>query len=117
MFKKLTDFGYQRTTKEAIGFYLAYLLMVMVVAGVLAAILGVIVQSNDTFNLGVKIGTTVAIIASLGISFWILKEKKLLSNFGLILLAVFIGGIGGLIPAAYLTTRPAANSDSENAAH
>lgn len=116
MFKELTNFSYQRTTKEAIGFYLAYLGALMIISAVLGAILSVIVQNN----VGFKVGVVVAIIASTGISFWIIKEKNLLNHFEMILLAllagvlaVFLGGLGGLIPAAYLTTR-ATNTSREN---
>ncbi|RPJ75173.1 MAG: hypothetical protein EHM20_09395 [Alphaproteobacteria bacterium] len=69
---------------------------------------------NNTYNFGLIIGNVVAIVFSLGVSFLILKEKNLLGNFGFILLAllsgllaIFLGGFGGLIPAAYLTTKPA----------
>ena len=113
MFKNLTSFGYQRSTKEAIGFYLAYLVLVMIVGAVLGGTLGVAMQ-NDTFDFGLRVGNVIAVIVSSGVSFLILKEKKLLNSFGFILLALlagllalFIGGLGGLIPAAYLTTRPA----------
>jgi hypothetical protein len=66
------------------------------------------------YNLGLIIGNIVAIVVSLGVSFLILKEKNLLGNFSFVLLAffsgvlaIFLGGLGGLIPAAYLTTKPA----------
>ncbi|MBU0569816.1 hypothetical protein KKB40_03470 [Patescibacteria group bacterium] len=83
----------------------------MVVGAIFAGV-GVLVTQNDTFDFGLRIGNIIAIIISIGLSFLILKEKKLLSNFGFILLALlsgllalFIGGLGGLIPAAFLTTR------------
>ena len=113
MFKNLTSLGYQRSTKEAFGFYLAYLVLIMIVGAMLAGTLGVAMQ-NNTFDFGLRVGSVIAAIASTGVSFFILKEKKLLGNFSFILLALlagllalFIGGLGGLIPAAYLTTRPA----------
>ena len=112
MFKNLTNFGYQRDMKEALGFYIAYLILLMLVSGVSAGILG-LAAGHGSFSFGLQVGAVVAVIISLAISFWVLKEKKLLSNFFLIilallsgLLALFIGGLGGLIPAAYLTTRP-----------
>lgn len=71
-------------------------------------------MQNDDYNFGLIIGNIVAVIVSLGVSFLVLKEKKLLGNFVFILLAllsgllaIFLGGLGGLIPAAYLTTKPA----------
>jgi hypothetical protein len=112
IFNNLTDFGYQRSTKEAIGFYIAYLFLIIIIGLLLGFGLGAIVQ-NNTYNFGLAIGNIVAIVVSLGVSFLILKEKRLLGNFGFVLLAllsgllaIFLGGLGGLIPAAYLTTKP-----------
>lgn len=112
MFKNLTNFGYQRNTKEAIGFYLAYFLLVVLVCVILGALVGLIVPSSS-FNTGLILGTALAVIASIGISILILKEKNLLGSFPLLLLAllagilaIFIGALGGFIPVAYLTTRP-----------
>ena len=114
MFKNLTSFGYQRSTIEAVGFYLTYLLLLMIAAGGLVSMLGVAMGQSDNLNFGFTVGNMLAVIACSGISFLILKEKKLLSNYGFILLALlagviafFIGAIGGLIPAAFLTTRAA----------
>jgi len=113
MFNNLTNFGYQRSAKEAVGFYIAYLVLFLF-AGVILTVVGALITSpNNPFEFGVLIGSIVASISSLGVSFLILKEKKLLGNFGCILLfllsgllAFFVGGIVGLIPAAYLTTKP-----------
>ena len=113
IFKNLTDFGYQRSTKEAIGFYIAYLFLIIIFGALIGFGLGSIMQ-NDTYGFGLRVGNIIAVVVSLGISFLILKEKKLLGNFGFILLAllsgvlsIILGGLGGLIPAAYLTTKPA----------
>ncbi len=114
MFTNLTKFSYQRSTKEAVGFYIAYLVLIMLSGGILAGILGFLISpTGNSFEFGMRIGGIVAIIFSLGISFLILKEKKLLNSFKFILIlllsglfAILLGGIGGLIPAAYLTTRP-----------
>ena len=85
----------------------------MIFGAVIGFGLGLIMQ-NDTYGFGLKVGNIIAVVVSLGISFLILKEKKLLGNFGFILLAllsgvlaIILGGLGGLIPAAYLTTKPA----------
>lgn len=113
MFKNLTNFAYQRTPKEAVGFYIAFLVLIMLIAAIMGGVLA-LVMPNFSFNSGVRIGTICALISSLGLSFVILKEKKSLGNFSLILLALLsgllsllAGGLGGLIPVAYLTTRPA----------
>ena len=113
MFTHLTDFAYTRTTKQAIGFYLAYFLLFILMAFMAGAVLGIIIRdSANAFEAGLTLGNILAVVASFGVSLLILKKKKLLSHFGFILLcvlsgilSVFIEALGGLIPAAYLTTR------------
>src|SRR6185369_1445080 len=111
MFKNLTDFSYRRNWKEAVGFYIAYLILV-ILAAIVASLLIPSDASNyeEGFNHGVKVGTYVAALCSLIIPFIILKKKNLLSNFPLILLALVSGicgylggGIFGLIIPAFLT--------------
>lgn len=111
MFKNLTDLSYKRNTKEAIGFYLAYLLLVAIAAMIAGGGLG-IATGNNTFDYGYKVGNVVAIVSCLLLSFVILNKKNLLSNFGFVLVALlsgvvamFGGGLLGLIPTAYLSTR------------
>lgn len=111
MFKNLTKFKVKRNLKEAIGFYIAYLVFVVLVS-VVAATLAGMVTGNDNFEFGVRIGTMVAILTSLALSFAILKERNLQNNFVYVLLALvagvlayFGGGLLGLIPVAYLSTR------------
>lgn len=112
MFKHLTNLGYKRNAKEAIGFYIAYLMLIIMAAFLLGSALGIVMDASYSFNFGLKVGNVTAIIITVVTAFLILKEKKLLSNFGYILLvllsvilAVFLGGLGGLIPVAFLTTR------------
>ena len=120
MFKNLMDFGYQRTAKEAFGFYLAYLLLIAVVCGVLSGLIGFVVADSGTFaegfKKGVRIGAPIAVCIVLTISFTILAKKKRLSHFGYLLLALLSGalsllggGLLGLIPVAVLTTRKQAS--------
>lgn len=115
MFKNLTDFGYQRTAKEAFGFYLAYFFLTLIIAGLAGGLVGAIgADSNESgFTLGTRVGTIIAIVVSIGLAFLVIKEKKQTNNFGYLILvviaglvALFFGGLGGLIAAAYLTTRP-----------
>jgi hypothetical protein len=112
MFKHLTDFGYKRNAKEAIGFYIAYLILIMISGALLAGALAIIINEPDNFELGLRVGSITAMVITLGVAFLVLKAKKLLGNFGYILLvllagilAIFAGGLGGLIPVSYLTTR------------
>lgn len=111
MFKNLTDFSYKRSKKEAVGFYLGYLVVIVLVAGLLGGVIG-LAFGDKGVEAGLRFGNIIAIVVSLGLSFAILSKKKLMSNFGLILVALasgvfafFGGGLLGLIPAAYLSTK------------
>jgi len=111
MFKNLTDFSYKRTGKEALGFYLAYLLLIVLI-GVLSGVVSALASGQQNYELGFRIGNIIAILSCLGLSFAVLSKKNLMNNFGFILLALlsgllaFIGGgLVGLLPAAYLTTK------------
>lgn len=116
MFKNLFNFGYRRNTKEAFGFYIAYLILVVALGvlstGLLVAAMGV--PEEEGYEFGVKVGGIVAVIVCTVTAFLILKAKKLLSRFEYVLLgilagivALFLGALGGLIPVAYLSTREA----------
>ena len=111
MFKNLTDFAYKRNRKEALGFYLGYLILIVVVGALAVGLFG-LASGQQNFELGLRIGNIIGILSSLGLSFAVLSKKGLMNNFGLLLLALlsgllaFIGGgLLGLIPAAYLTTK------------
>ena len=113
----LAHFGYQKSTKEAIGFYMVYLLLLIILAPLLALIPDSIMNYHISV-FALTVGNIIAIVFSLGVSFLILKEKNQLGNSSFILLALLSGlmalilsgvnlsGVGGLIPAAYLTTKP-----------
>lgn len=111
MFSKLTDFSYKRTGLQAFGFYLTYLIMVML-AGAVAGIIGALAAGEDTgtFSNGVRLGTLIAIVASISLSFQILRAKKI-NSFSLRFLAILagvlalLGGslLGMIIPAVFTT--------------
>ncbi|MFA9288696.1 MAG: hypothetical protein ACEQSA_02350 [Weeksellaceae bacterium] len=111
MFKELGNLALKRTTQQAVGFYIVYLIGIALVAMVIAGGYAV-VTGSDSYNLGVQIGSIVAIVACLGLSFQILKLKKLTGNTKLLMVAIgsailayLGGGLLGLIAVAYLTTR------------
>jgi len=116
MFKKLTEFGYTRTALEAVGFYLAFLGL-GVLLGALLGGLGGVFYNNDKYTamaLGLLAGYFVAVVLSVGVAIAVIHQKKLWGNFWYILLipvtgiiALFFGAMGGLIPVAFLTTRQA----------
>ncbi|MCA9371525.1 hypothetical protein KC726_01370 [Candidatus Woesebacteria bacterium] len=68
--------------------------------------------ADASFDVGVKIGTNVAVIGSLALSFAVLQKRNLLGDFKYILLGLLAGvlaflggGLFGLIPVAYMTTK------------
>lgn len=80
MFRNLTTFAYKRTPKEAIGFYLAYLLIYLVIGALQGTITTVIAGSTDV-GLITRVGTVISVLLSLILAVLILKSKHLLGNF------------------------------------
>jgi hypothetical protein len=116
MFKNLFDFMYQRTVKEAIGFYIAYLLLILISGVILGGTLSGFFVTEDTFeagyDFGLKLGIIFAVLACLYVSISLVVKKKLYMNFGFVLLslcagilALFGGAFLGLIIPAFFTTR------------
>ena len=114
MFKKLTEFGYKRTAPEAIGFYLAYLGLTLLMAFFVGVVLGVIFPKDSAVAYASAAGKCVVLIVSIGLIVWIMYEKNLLKEFRGVLWAVLTGIIAAFlaagfdilapIPAAVLTT-------------
>lgn len=118
MFKKLMDFSYERTPLEAVGFYLAYFGLGLLIGSLMGGILGLLSFSVKVI---VSLGILSAVVLSLTVSFLILHKKKLLNNFSYIMLAVLsgllalvAGALGGMIPVAFLTTRKSEVDTAEN---
>lgn len=115
MFVKLTDFKRKRTGREAFGFYLAYLVLIVLAAAIAGGLFGAAAGGSNrdlAYETGQNMGTIVAVAVCLYLSFTVLTQKKLTKNFGFILvgllsglLAVLGGGALGLIPVAFLTTK------------
>ncbi|WP_201027842.1 hypothetical protein [Leptospira interrogans] len=120
MFKRINDFAYQRNWKEAIVFYIVWLLITIISSGLISSIsiglvgiVGLKFLPEESFQIGIKIGNFIAVVSCFFISFTILKKKNLHTHIGFILiglfsglLAVILGGFGGLIPCLYLSTLP-----------
>ncbi len=113
MFRRLTDFGHQRTLVEAIGFYLVYFILGIIVAAMLGALAGPLTGTAG-FEGGMLIGTVFAVVACPVLSFAILAKKGLLRHVGYVLVALLsvagaaaAGLLLGLVFVAFLTTRPA----------
>lgn len=113
MFNKLIDFSYERSLIEALGFYISYLILGLILVLVIGGAIGLSIglkNTNDEW--GYFMGRIIVIIFVLALSFLILYKKKLLSNLWLILLALSsivladFGGIWfGMIIPAFFTTK------------
>ena len=113
MLKKLTDLETKRTIVQAIGFYLAYLLLYMLIGAFVGAITVFVFPEKATYNDIFRIGVILSVVLSMLISIISLYEKDRFDHFGMLLLvilsgilSIFAGGLGGLIPIAIMTTFP-----------
>ncbi len=113
MFKDLMVLEKQRTGKEAFGFYLAYLLLSVVVFGVVGGFIGALGAPSDFgegFEQGRAIGGYLPYPFSLVLSALVLFRKGHLKSFGFVLIGLCSGVLAsggtilGLVPVAYLTT-------------
>jgi hypothetical protein len=112
MFSNLGNFEFKRNWKQAIGFYLAYGFLGFLF-GVLAGGMAGSLDPDHAQQLGVKAGRITGVIYCLALAVITASKKSLLSSFKVLVLvvlsplvALFLGALGGLIPVAYLTTRP-----------
>jgi hypothetical protein len=113
MFRRLTDFGHERSLIQAIGFYLVYLIGGIALGALLGALAGMTFKEFG-FDAGLMAGAALAVVSCPLLSFAILRAKGLLSNVVYLLIAVLsvagaaVGGlILGLIFVAFLSTRSA----------
>ncbi len=111
MFKKLVDFSYKRNLAESIGFYIVYLLAILITA-VTCAFLVSVFTGNSSFFLGAVIGKIIALLITIVIGSTVIYKKKLSKNIFYIFLVIlsailsyYTGAIIGLGLIAYLTTR------------
>ncbi len=114
MFQDIFNFKKVRTRKQAVGFYLFYLLLIVLIAMTGGVLSGLISQTGESFeeafDQGAKIGTFLAIVCCVCLTSIVVWKKKLISPLPILLipisglLAALVGGLLGLIPAAYLTT-------------
>jgi len=108
VFENLTDLGLRRTSKQAIGFYLAYFLIFILIGGICGGLFGVITGNSD-FVTGMRVGQTVVTILCLALAIAITLKKNQIGFKSILLillsgiLSLFLGALGGLIPIAFLT--------------
>ena len=113
IFYKLGVFSYRRNAKQAVGFYLAYLLLGLVLGFVVGAGTYLISGSTVDRQFGIRMGNLFAIAYCTVVSSLVLRAHGQTRDFGRILLvalsaalSVLAGMLLGLIPAAILSAGP-----------
>jgi len=126
MFKGLMDFSLTRTAKQASGFYLAYLLLGLLIAGLMGAVSQLITSAfgsfgpqsfSQSFAQGTKVGALTGIPYTLILGIVSVVKKRIGFSFYLlvVLSAIIAGALGmviGLIPIAFITSRTSATVDN-----
>ena len=110
MFGRLTEYGLQRTGKQALGFYLAYLLLGFVLGMVFGFIAALIAKGIPSQSAMIA-GSIAAVILCAALTIAIGAKKARLVSFptlflllAAVLCALAAGALGGLIPVAFMTT-------------
>lgn len=112
MFAEIMDFSYQRTSKQAFGWYLMYLVIGIVMGfaiGQMAGMAGATVE--ESLRIGVRAGQVWAILYHLVLAALLLWHRakdasSIMMVLAAIVLSVLLGAVGGLIPLAFLSRRP-----------
>src|SRR5215208_5005662 len=117
MFSHLTDFGYQRSKKQALGLYITYVLGLLLLGGI-AGFWSVIVQQAIShaaadYQQSANVGMIIAAIGSAAITYAVIARKNLKSTYlAVVLLAGISGGLlgafVGVLFAAVVSTKPPA---------
>ena len=112
--ENLTDLSLVRNWKQAVVFYVAYVILgtlLGAISGGFSALFFGSTEFQTNFDLGARVGAMVAIIYTLVLGLLVLKSKGLFKNFPSILMilisvliALFVGNFGGLILIAIMTT-------------
>jgi len=112
MLEDLTDFSKKRTAAGAIGCYVAYLVAILL----FGALIGGLTLGSAG---GLALIALVATLYPLGLGLTILSRKKLQKEykyyaalFVALVLSLYVGAYGALIPIAWLTTLPGKGNPS-----
>ena len=115
IFSEAMNFSFERNWLQAIGFYLIYLVIGMLLFATLGALAGKVLvlmgyQGDDIFNITNIGGQFVTIPYQLMLAVLLLRKRKkepinLMLTIASVLLSVVSGSLGGLIPVAILSMR------------
>lgn len=139
MFQELFDYAYERSGKQAFGFYLFYLLIAFVLLMILGPLIGpetipeaeLAVMLDTLQNAGEMddrlatyiqglsfISAIISVSFGTGLTLAIVLKKQIFKNIkmlviviGAVLLCYFFGPLIGFIPIAWLTTKPSHDPD------
>ncbi len=112
MFNDLFNFQKERLPIQALGFYIVYFLLGIVLGG-----LSGLIFLSDTGDEGIIFVQLIGVGYCLFLGLLILLQKDQLNTpfaaflFVIAILSYFIGALGGLIPVAYLSTVKNLKSD------
>lgn len=116
MFSRLFDLGMQRTKLQAFGFYLAHLILYMLLSGLLMGVLKMLGVMGHTFDdqvqMAATLGPLMGLIHALTLIFLMLRAKRMNHTRKMVFIgagAVVLGGIGGpllsLIAISWMSTK------------
>jgi hypothetical protein len=115
MFHDLMNFSFRRNWKQAIAWYVVYFVIGVALGAIVGGIIGVILGAGGNqasiAPTAMVAGQIVVIpyVLLIGVALVYYRAKdvtNILLVLADILLSIFFGALGGLIPLAYLTTRP-----------
>jgi hypothetical protein len=112
MFGEIMNFAYQRSGKQAFGWYLMYLLIGLIIGFVSGYVAGIAAKDfNEGFNIGKMAGQLSAVPYNILLGTLLIWHRKkdapnLLLVLGGVVLSVIGGAILGLIPLSFLSNRP-----------
>jgi hypothetical protein len=112
MFLGLTDFSRKRSALEALGFYIVYFLLGLMLGAIAGGIGALLVGGKEAATAtGLRWGAAAAPVFTLLLGGAVCVRKSLPVGYYFVvalgaLLALFAGNLLGLIPVAFLTTRP-----------
>jgi hypothetical protein len=113
MFAELMNFSYQRTGLQAFGWYLIYVLIGIVIGFVSGRFVDFVISDpQEAFKIGLTVGQFSAIPYHILVGTLLIWHRKkdganVLLLLGGIVLSIILGALGGMIPFAFLTRRPA----------
>jgi len=118
MFRELMNFAYRRSALQALGWYLTFFLIAILLGAVVGAIFVRAISFADGLQQGMAVGQWLIIPYHLLLAVALLWTRwrnavNILLALVALLVSSLLGALGGLIPLAVLTTRPSQKSQKE----